>query len=64
MTDELFTLNVNKDGSDVIHKYPSLEQCNQDDAIDTTRVDALTAEGLIRHTNVRRCGHCWPEDAA
>ncbi len=52
-----YTLNVNPEGHDVLHKN-AREECNQDDAHQKQRIDAETADALLAHDAVRRCGHC------
>lgn len=52
-----YTLNRNHDGHDEIHRN-AREECNQDDARDEQRIDIATAQALLEHSAVRRCGHC------
>lgn len=59
---DLFILNVNPDGSDVVHRNPR-EECNTDDAKGRERIDQATAEALIDHGAAVRCGHCNTEEA-
>ncbi len=61
MSGDRYTLNRNDDGPDVLH-CNAQEECNQDDAVDKQRVDAETAYALLTLSQVRRCGHCWPDE--
>jgi hypothetical protein len=55
-----FILNKNVGSKDVLHKYPSFESCNVDDAKDKQHIDAETADALIAMREVELCKHCWP----
>ncbi len=60
MTDDRFiTLNRS---NDVLHRYPSFEECNADEMEDRDRIDTKTADALLATDQVRRCQHCWPDE--
>lgn len=53
---------VERDGEDVLHRWPAHEECNLDDSASDYRVSAETADYLVAHGTVRRCKHCFPSD--
>lgn len=65
MTDQpYYVLNTNPDGQDVLHESPG-ESCNTqaDEMPGRQVIDTATAEALMASGSVRRCQHCYPEDA-
>lgn len=54
---ERFVVNRNE-GQDVVHRSPTIEACNVDDAKDRQNVDAKTAAALIASGEARPCEHC------
>ncbi len=59
MTDDHYTLNRS---NDVLHRYPSFEECNQDEMSDRERIDTKSADALLATDQVRRCEHCFGVD--
>jgi len=57
MSEPDLILNVNE-GVDTIHRSPSLESCNVDDALNRQTIDPATAEALILRGAAVRCQHC------
>ncbi len=57
-----FVLNVNPDGTDVLHRNPR-ESCNTqaDEMPGREVIDAETADALLTMDSARRCGHCFEE---
>lgn len=53
---------VQRDGEDVLHRWPSLEQCNLDDSRHDydLPVTLKEAAGLIEGGTVVACKHCKP----
>lgn len=60
MSDDRYTLNRS---TDVLHYYPSFEQCNADGMSDLERIDSKTADALLATDQVRWCEHCRPDEA-
>jgi len=60
MNDEpRFILNRNPDDIDTLHRSPSQEACNLDDAKSRQNVDGETADALLEMGEAKRCQHCW-----
>lgn len=57
-----YRLNHNFGGKDVLHKDPSEESCNLDDADKVELVDDDTAEALLSIGGARKCEHCMDAD--
>lgn len=53
-----YVLN-HRDGTDVIHRWPSFEQCNVDQVKGKETIDALTADSLLQRGVARACEHCF-----
>ncbi len=62
MTGDRYTINRNDDGPDVLHYYPSFEQCNSDEMENRERIDFKTADALLATDQVKRCRHCFGVD--
>jgi hypothetical protein len=52
---------VERDGEDVLHRWPAYEECNLDDSAVDYRVSEEAADYLVAHGTVRRCKHCFPD---
>jgi len=56
---------VVKEGRDVLHRHPPLEQCNLDDSTRDELIDDRTADFLMAaEPPVHRCEHCFPPEVA
>lgn len=55
---------VPAEGEDVLHRWPSLEECNLDDSRRDydLPVTLNEAAGLVESGTVRACKHCRPLD--
>jgi hypothetical protein len=51
---------VTREGEDTVHRHPSNEQCNVDDASHYTEVDEETAQAMLSSGMAARCEHCRP----
>jgi len=57
-----YKLNRNPAGEDVLHRHPSFEECNLDDAEALVELGQDTGDKLIANGTVRKCAHCFQED--
>jgi len=58
-----YKLNRNPDGEDVLHRHPSFEECNLDDAEALVELGQDTGDKMIADNTVHLCQHCFPEDS-
>jgi hypothetical protein len=57
-----YVLNRN-DGVDTLHRDPR-EECNVDDIEGRDTLDLVTGRALERSGDIRKCGHCYPQEQA
>lgn len=60
MTEPYYVLHRNQ-GTDTLHRNPR-EECNVDDAEGRATIDVRTGQALEASGDIRRCGHCYPEE--
>ena len=59
MSDNIYILNVNPGGLDIIHARSGLtERCNTDQVKGRQTIDPDTADALLNLGEARRCEHC------
>ena len=62
--DDIDFILVTRDGQDTIHRSPSFEACNADDAVERSHIDPKTAASMVASGHAKTCAHCLPLNEA